>query len=476
MISGNYNRIFVILTLSVLSLFSGKLFALSDTLVVVGEITYTGNKITRDHIITRELLIAEGDTLGRKNFQDRLEQSRRNLLNTSLFNFVNTDLEYEGTGITKVDVTFNFTERWYIWPRPVIEFADRNLNTWWEENKSLSRMSYGVVLRWDNFRGRREQLDITAKFGYNNSYGIDYTIPYLNKNKKLGLGIGAAYRRTHEVPVMNMDDKLVYYKDEDEYIMHELSSYVSLIYRNEIHNTHTFRMEYDLMDFADTLVVINPSFTPDGTTRLRYLSLVYQYKSDHRDDKPYPLNGYYFDVMLAKRGFGVLENGGLDVLYIHSTFRRFWEFGRRWYFASGLNARFSTEAKQPFYMNRAIGWGRDIVRGYEFYVVNGQNFGIWKNNFKFALLPRKEFDIDFIRSEKLSKTHLAIYLNAFFDMGFADNIYRNGSLNNELENSVLVGYGAGLDFVTYYDLVFRLEYSFNRRNEHGFFLHFMAPI
>jgi hypothetical protein len=258
--------------------------------------------------------------------------------------------------------------------------------------------------------------------------------------------------------------------------MQDVRSYVSLIYRNKIHNTHTIRIEYELMDFADTLLIINPTFTPGGSTRIQYLSLVYQYKSDHRDDKPYPLNGYYFDVEFAKRGFGVLENGGLDVFYVQSAFRRFWEFSPRWYFASGLNAKFSAEAKQPFYMDRAIGWGRDIVRGYEFYVVNGQNFGIWKNNLKFALMPRKEFNIGFVRSEKISKTHFAIYLNAFLDVGFADNIYRDRSLNNELENSLLIGYGTGIDFVTYYDLVLRLEYSFNRMNEHGFFLHFMAPI
>ena len=476
MIPGVYKRFAILLILSVAILFPAILSARPDTLVVVGEIRYVGNKTTRKHIITREILISKGDTLEQEEFQNRLEQSRKNLLNTSLFNFVTTDFELSDNEGNKTDVTFTFTERWYIWPWPVIEFADRNFNTWWEENRSLSRMSYGVILKWGNFRGRREQLDITAKFGYNNTYGLDYTIPYLNKKKTLGLGIGAAYGRTHEVPAINIDDKLVYYKDEEKHIMQEVSSYVRLIYRNQIHNTHTFRLEYDLMDFDDTVLLVNPYFTPDGSTRLQYFSLVYQYKSDYRDDKPYPLDGYYFDVELAKRGFGVLENGGMDVFYVHSTFRRYWEFSRRWFFASGINAKFSNENRQPFFMDRAIGWGRDIIRGYEYYVVNGQDFGIWKNNFKFVILPRKEFDIGFIRSEKVSKTHLAIYLNAFVDMGYADNIYADKSLNNELENSLLIGYGTGIDFVTYYDLVLRLEYSFNRMNEHGFFVHFMAPI
>jgi len=127
-------------------------------------------------------------------------------------------------------------------------------------------------------------------------------------------------------------------------------------------------------------------------------------------------------------------------------------------------------------MDRAIGYDRDIVRGYEYYVVHGNNFGIMKNNLKFALLPTREFNVNFIRSEKFSKVHYAFYLNAFFDLGFVDNFFPQQELNNELENTLLMGYGLGLDFVTYYDLVFRFEYSFNRMNEHGFFLHFIAPI
>jgi hypothetical protein len=108
--------------------------------------------------------------------------------------------------------------------------------------------------------------------------------------------------------------------------------------------------------------------------------------------------------------------------------------------------------------------------------VNGYNFGILKNNFKFALLPRRDFDIPFIRSEKFGKVHFAIYLNAFLDLGFVDNYYPDPTLNNDLENSLLIGYGLGIDFVTYYDLVLRIEYALNRMNEYGIYLHFTAPI
>jgi hypothetical protein len=47
---------------------------------------------------------------------------------------------------------------------------------------------------------------------------------------------------------------------------------------------------------------------------------------------------------------------------------------------------------------------------------------------------------------------------------------------NDLQNSLLVGYGAGFDFTTYYDVVVRLEFSMNGMGIPGIYLHFMAPI
>ncbi len=441
----------------------------------VGTISLEGNKISKERIIVRELLIKSGDTLSGAEMDILIRKSRENLLNTSLFNFVSIETRQSGPGEI-MDIKVLLTERWYIWPWPIIEFADRNFNTWWKENRDLSRMSYGAVLKWNNFRGRKELLQFTAKFGYNELYGFDYTIPYLNKKETLGLGVGLSFGRTREVSVKHVENQLIYYKDDNQYVMNGIGSFLSLIYRREIYNTHTFRFEYDYRNFADTLLVINPEFSIDGLTTLQFLSFVYQFKHDHRDYKPYPLKGHYFDLEVAKRGLGILENGGLDVFYVLTTFRMFFQLGNRWYYASGLNSKFSNDADQPFLIQRAIGYGRDIVRGYEYYVVNGNNFGIFKNNLKFALLPQRDYNIDFIKSEKFKRVYYAFYLNAFVDMGFADNFNPQSELINSLENSLLVAYGLGLDFVTYYDLVFRFEFSFNRMNEHGFYVHFTAPI
>jgi hypothetical protein len=48
--------------------------------------------------------------------------------------------------------------------------------------------------------------------------------------------------------------------------------------------------------------------------------------------------------------------------------------------------------------------------------------------------------------------------------------------NTTLSNRYLFGGGIGLDIVTYYDLVIRLEYSMNDRAETGFFINVRADL
>lgn len=127
---------------------------------------------------------------------------------------------------------------------------------------------------------------------------------------------------------------------------------------------------------------------------------------------------------------------------------------------------------------RALGFGRDYVRGYEYYVVDGQHFALFKTNLKFKLLSGKEVHAGFIPLEKFSTIPFSFYLNAYADAAYVeDTQFSNIAFTtNRLPNSWLYGYGAGIDFVTYYDIVIRLDYSFNKFGESGLFLHFAAPI
>ncbi|MFO8130353.1 MAG: hypothetical protein R6T99_10680 [Bacteroidales bacterium] len=449
---------------------------------VVDSIILKGNKITRERIIYRELLFRGSDSIPMGSLDSILERSRENLLNTSLFNFVTVTVDHPSRIARRplpdthpIQVTIDFIERWYVWPFPIFELSDRNFNAWLE-SRDFGRVSYGAFITWENFRGRMETLKLRLRFGYDEQYDLFYKVPYINKKETLGIGFGVGMSFNHETAYQTEDNKLLYFKDSDAYVKKETFSYIQLHRRKNMYNSHVLELKYHSRHFSDTLLALNPGYSGSQSTRLNYFTLYYLYKSDFRDFKSYPLTGYYFDAGFRKTGLGLMADNELDFLSVMATFRKYWQMQRRWFFAWGLNARFSSRGEQPFFLQRGLGYGRDFVRSYEYYVIQGQNYGIFKSSVKFALLPPRVSEIGFIPTEKFSKIHYALYVKLFADMGYADDPYADPASHNTLENALLIGYGVGVDLVTYYDVVIRAELSRNRMGETGVFIHFMAAI
>ncbi len=441
--------------------------------VVVKEIILTGNKITKDYIIYRELEFGVNDTLTISKFDSLINSSRENLLNTSLFNFVTINLNFISKGdLAETIVIVDLAERWYVWPFPIFELSERNFNTWWK-TKDFSRVNYGFFLTMDNFRGRMEKLKVLVSMGYDEKYEFSYQIPYINKKQTIGFQLSAGLLQNHETSVFTINDTLQYFKSENSYPKKKKYLGLQLINRPNIRNTQIFEIKYNQFEFTDSLLKINPLYTINGFSKVRYFSFYYQYKSDFRDFKAYPLNGYYFDVVLNKSGFGLFKEK-LDVFFVQSTFRKYWKLCNRFYFAYMLSAKFSSDSFQPYFLQEGLGYGRNFPRAYEYYVIDGQNYGLLKTNVKFELFPEKVKKFGFVPSQNFNTLHFAVYLNLFADLAYVqdDIFYKNNTLSNEL----LFGTGIGLDLVTYYDIVWRLEYSINKMHESGFFVHFMAPL
>jgi len=99
--------------------------------------------------------------------------------------------------------------------------------------------------------------------------------------------------------------------------------------------------------------------------------------------------------------------------------------------------------------------------------MNGQNYLLAKSQLKYTLMKKRVYRTNFIKSEKFNQIPVSMYLNLFADGGYVQDKYYS-RLNN-LSNKFQYSYGVGYDYVTYYDLVFRFEYAFNRMKESGFF-------
>jgi hypothetical protein len=447
--------------------------SLNEKNIIIDKILLEGNKITKPRIIHRELLFSVADIIPADSLEYLFDQSRKNLINTSLFNFVNIDILDQEDETSKITVRIKFVERWYIWPVPIFEFADRNFNSWWEK-KDLSRLNYGFNLVWNNFRGRREKVEVYSRFGYDQKYLVSYKIPYINKKQTWGTGVSAGLSQNHEVAYNSEYNKEVYFKSESQYPKREVFAYIEAYNRKGIHNTHWVNMRYSHFQFSDSLLQQNPDYSFGNENTNEFISVFYQYRTDFRDYKQYPVKGYYFDATIEKKGLGLINDAGVNDLNIIANVRKYFHLGGRFYYATGITGKTSPIKNQPYFYQQGLGYGRNFVRGYEYYVIDGQHFGLWKNNLKFELVKMRVFNIPYVPSEKFSKVYYAFYLNIYSDLGFVWN-NKNTDIN-PLSNKILNGTGIGLDFVTYYDLVIRFEYSFNIEGDSGFFIHFMPSI
>ncbi|MBP6656566.1 MAG: hypothetical protein KA284_01845 [Bacteroidia bacterium] len=440
----------------------------ASVLLITDQIVLIGNKITKPRIIYRELTFKAGDTISLKDISLRIKRSEENLHNTSLFNSVKITWLQEKN---KVNFYILVTERWYVFPLPIFEIAERNFNVWWE-TKDFSRVIYGGTLNWYNFRGRNEVLAVTARLGYTQRLSFYYSLPALTKGQKSGLTFSLAYSRNHQTSISTQENKIVYYKDSEIFTRREAGGSIVYSYRPGLNVTHNFEVAYRHADVEDTVVTLNPNYFA-GSNEVNYTTLRYFLKIEHRDLAVYPLKGNYFDIELIKNGLGFL-NDDIDLSYAVTHYKHFWPLSKRFHAGAGLSAKYSFQSKMPYYFTKGLGYSRDFIRGYEYYVMDGEHFALMKTGIKFTLLPKKEVYASFIPLNKFATIPFAFYLNLFSDFGYvSDSQFKE---TNFLNNSWQYGYGAGIDFVTYYDMIFRLEFSRNKLGESGFFLHFTSPI
>jgi outer membrane protein assembly factor BamA len=444
-------------------------------MIQVGSIEISGNKKTNDNIIFRELLITSGGTYSVDEFGGLINQSRLNLLNTSLFNFVTIDtIPGSDTSSRTMNVNISVLERWYVWPIPVLQITDRNFNAWWQ-TRDFTRINYGLDVKWYNFTGRMDEFDATLQLGKNRQYSLAYQNPYIDKGKRFGMGLAAGYKKNRENGYITTNDKLVF-----AFVPEGLSEekYIALngTFRNSIFTTHQLFAEFSAFSFSDSLLEINPVYSYTGEKAPVFFSLYYKLKIDHRDIKYYPLRGWYADLELDKSGLGFNFEKPVNIAWAKTTTRLYLPLANRWYSGISFTAKVSSQAWQPYFLIQGLGYSRDFVRGYEYNVIDGKHFALVRSTIKFALVPERTDNIGFIPTPKFSLIHYALYITAFADAGYVWQPQWIGLHNNILPDTMLAGAGLGIDLVTYYDKVVRVEYAVNKSGKSGIFIHFIAGI
>lgn len=435
--------------------------------VVIDKIFIVGNRKTKENIILREMKLREGDAMDEQELHAELERDRNKILNTSLFLSVNTNvLELGGN---KVDIIIRVTERWYFFPVPVFQLADRNFNDWWvNQEHDFNRVNYGLKIYMYNMRGRNETLKLVAQAGFTKGFQAQYSFPYIDAGQKLGLTLTAEHLENDNFNYITIGGKQqdLGFLNSSKWLLRESHFGMKFKYRKSFYNSHDFYLDYFDDRVKDTVLTYNPHYLLDGQLRQKYFQLKYTFTRDLRDVTAYPLNGFLLKFEAEKSGLGILDD--LNFFSAGVNYALFLDVGKGFYLSTEAGARTTWPKRQPYHNLNALGFQPYDIRGYELYVIEGQHIFHNRNTFKKRVFQMNMTN-NMIPLRQFRHFPLALYAKTFVDYGYAINAWSVED-DNRLVNNHLFGAGAGLDIVTYYDLSVQLDYSINKLGETGFVL------
>jgi hypothetical protein len=231
-------------------------------------------------------------------------------------------------------------------------------------------------------------------------------------------------------------------------------------------------MDYFHYTVSDSVPVVNPNYLGDERTTLGFFMLSYEFRHDVRNSKIYPLEGFAVKIRAEKLGLGIIPEFPYPTSRLTGVLMYHQKLARKIYFYNTTKIKLSSEKLMPHALNQALGYN-EFLSAYEPYVIDGSDYFISKYNLKFELIKPTTKTIPFIKMEQFNKVHYAIYVNLFADAGYVHNEFPNPT--NTMVNNWQFSTGIGLDFVTYYDQVIRIDYAINRYREHGIFFHLETP-
>lgn len=457
---------FFLLLMPVMQSFAQELNKQTDSIpasapVTINEIRLSGNKRTKGFIVLREIPFRNGDHLSEDDLNKQLILARQQLMNTTLFVDVNVYVASRNAG--ELVINIDLKERWYFFPLPYFRLIDRNFNQWWvEQKRSLSRVNYGIKFTQNNVSGRNDNLDIWLISGYTQQVTLRYDRPFIDKKLKSGFNFGIIYATQKEVNYATGDNKQLFFKPANTIAKKATRVDFTYSYRPDVKQRHYFRVSYNDESVSDSVVIKNPLYYPGQRNRIQFIDLGYQYKFYNVDYIPYPSKGFLVEANLYKRGLNNVANlwqaSARTVYSVPVSKNSFLHF-------EGL-AMIKLPFNDYFINQRLFGYGYFQMRGLEYNVVDGDLGASLKTT-----LHKKVFSF-ILRNPFPSKTHdripISFFLKTYGDLGYAYT--RTPNPTNTLNNNLLRTWGFGLDIVSIYDFVFKIEYSFNQLGRDGLYL------
>lgn len=428
--------------------------------IVIRSITIKGNNKTKDYIIQRELPFKIGSTVATDSLASLISLAQYQIFNTSLFN--EAKVESIMVDSTTADVLIHVKERWYLFPLPYFRWVDRNFSQWWnQQNRSLDRVNYGMNFRQSNFSGNNDRLVIGLITGYTHQAILRYQIPFIDKKLQWGVGAGLQYYTQKEINFTTIADKQVFYKS-DKILRDGFRGNANLTYRPNLFERFNIQFGLGEENITSEAFAKAPNLLPTFSKSMRYADFTLGYSKTKFDYNAYPTKG-------ASTDFSWYQRIADKAPFTSFQFRKILvhPFNQTNFIYAESNSQIKFLANQNYLDQRLLGYGNLQMSGLEYYIVDGNAASIGKLAFHHKLgtiTLRNPVTKKFLQEVKYH-----FWLKLFTQMGY---VFSEKPLNaNKLSNTLLRTAGIGVDIISIYDFVFKIDYSVNQLGDKGLYLH-----
>jgi hypothetical protein len=341
--------------------------------------------------------------------------------------------------------------------------VDRNWNVWINDYKaSLDRTQYGLKLTHNNATGRNDKLNLWVIGGYTQQLEFKYQLPYVDRKMEKGFTVGMSYGRNREINYAT-DSNKQQFKSLPNFGRTYLRAEAAFSYRKGSKMRFYLKALFGQEKIDSAFFYLNPNYL-NGRTKANFLDVAATYQYYNVDYIPFPLRGWYVDVYALQR-----ISNTIPMINIGGRALATWRFLPKTYINFQGIFSYTLQENQPYFNTRLMGYGGLWMQGLEYFVMDGTFGAVGRTT-----LRRELFTYTFHGPEKwktYSKIPFRFFMKAYGNIGYA---YHNNPGNNYMNNQFLHTAGFGLEMATIYDLVMKLEYSFNQFGQSGFFIHTAA--
>ena len=427
--------------------------------ITIRSITIKGNDKTKSYIIQRELPYKIGSIVPSDSLDAYNTLGQYQIFNTSLFN--EAKVESIMVDSTTADILIHVKERWYLFPLPYFRWVDRNFSQWWnQQNRSLDRVNYGINFRQSNFSGNNDRLVIGLITGYTQQAVLRYQIPFIDKKLQWGVGAGLQFYTQKEMNFATLADKQVFYRS-DRFLREGFRGNANFSYRPNLFERMNFQLGFGQEQITDEAFAKAPKLLPTLNRMMRYADFTFGFSKTKFDYNAYPTKGASTDFIWYQR---LAKNAPLSSFQFRKVFVH--PFNKTNFLYTESNSQIKFLANQNYLDQKLLGYGNLQMNGLEFYVVDGNAATIGKMAFHHKLGSISLRNP--ITKKFLPEVKYHFWLRIYTQLGY---VYSEKPLNaNKLSNTLLRTAGIGVDIISIYDFVLKVDYSVNQLGDKGLYL------